>query len=421
MTDLFDKCAADGGYFGKYRLAGDEYYTQPVLDSLPGPRMDFSGKPQIMWSVNNYLGLAGNASIRAIASEAVRTHSVSAPMGSRMMTGTTNIHKDLEKQLADFEEKESAILFNYGYLGVMGTISALVGPDDVIVMDKLAHASIVDATFLAAGNFRVFRHNDMDSLEATLKKVNRNRKGGVLVVTEGTYGMTGDLAPLKEIVALKNQYDARLYIDDAHGCGVMGETGRGAGEYHGVQSEIDLYFGTFAKAFAAIGGFTAGPTGVVDYIRYNARTQVFAKSLPMVFVKSLIRTLKLVREGDELRGRMWEVSNALKDGLSELGFFVGPGASPICPVFVAAPDDELEQTATSMVKYLRDRGVFVTAVAYPVIPRSFLMFRMIPTAAHSDEDVQQTLEIFKQMRLETKLSVSMSQEQQGKINRLYAR
>jgi glycine C-acetyltransferase len=301
----------------------------------------------------------------------------------------------------------------------MGTIASLVGPDDVIVMDKLAHACIVDSALLAQGNFRVFRHNDMDSLESTLKHVNKGRKGGVLIVTEGTYGMTGDLASLPDIIALKKKYDARLFIDDAHGVGVMGETGRGAGEFFDVQEDIDLYFGTFAKAFASIGGFTAGPTDVIDWIRYNARTQVFAKSLPMVFVKSLIRTLKLIREGEERRERMWEVSNALKEGLRKLGFFVGPGAAPICPVWVTTTEEVMEETATQMVKFLRDRGVFVTAVAYPVIPKGFLMFRMIPTASHSDEDVIQTLDIFKQMRLETKLTVGMNKEQEAKINKLY--
>jgi len=418
--DLFAKCASDAGYFGQYRLADDEFFTKPVLDSFPGPHMDFQGRPQIMWSVNNYLGLADEESIRQRAAETIQTHSVSAPMGSRMMTGTTSTHKQFEAELAAFAQKESAILFNYGYLGVLGTIASLAGPDDVIVMDKLAHACIVDSAFLAPANFRVFRHNDMDSLEMTLKRVNRDRKGGVMVLTEGTYGMTGDLAPMDTICALKDRYEARLFVDDAHGFGVMGANGRGIGEYFGVQDQIDLYFGTFAKAFASIGGMTAGPRQVVDWIRYNARTQVFAKSLPMVYVRSLQRTLELVQDGQERRARMWAVSNALKTGLRELGYYVGPGAAPICPVFVTTPEDVMEETAKRMMTYLRERGIFVTAVAYPVIPRGFLMFRMIPTAAHSEDDVAETIRIFGEMRNEMALDVELNEEQVRRIKHLFA-
>ncbi len=418
--DLFDKCKTADGYFGDLRQMDDEYFTKPVLDSLPGPHMDFMGVPSIMWSVNNYLGLAQNEEIKAVAQETLSEHSVSSPMGSRMLTGTTSTHKAFERELAAFEQKESAILFNYGYLGVMGTIASLVGPDDVVVMDKLAHASIVDGTFLSQGQFRVFRHNDMNSLEALLKRINRDRKGGVLVVIEGTYGMTGDLANMVDICRLKDEYGARLFVDDAHGVGVMGENGLGIGEYFGVQDQIDIYFGTFAKAFASIGGFSAGPKEIIDWIRYNARTQVFAKSLPMVYVKSLMKTLEMIKDGKEIRERMWSISNRLKDGLRDIGLFVGPGKAPICPVFLTLPEEVQVETGKKMVFYLRNNGIYVSPVAYPVIPRGIIMFRMIPTAAHSEEDVDTTIKTFKTMRDELALETTISEEMEKKIMALFS-
>lgn len=417
--DIFDKCKTDAGNFGKYRHAEDDYFTRPVLNPIAGRTMKYKDREVIMWSVNNYLGLAENEDIKNSAIEAVKEFSVSSPMGSRMMSGNTKYHIDFEKKLAEYAQKEKAFLFNYGYLGVIGTIASLVQKDDVIVMDKLAHASIVDGVLLSNQTFRVFRHNDMRSLEKLLIRLNKNRKGGIFIVIEGTYGMTGDLAKLDEITYLKEKYNARLFIDDAHGFGVMGKEGRGTADFFGVQDKIDIYFGTFAKSFASIGGFSASQKEVVDWIQYNARTQVFAKSLPMVYVKSLDTTLGYVINGDENRKKMWANSNKLKDGLRELGYYVGKAKSPICPVFVTSEESKMEETATKMLTYLRDHDVFVTVVTYPVIPKGYFMFRMIPTASHIDEDIQKTVEVFKNMREELKLDISIDPDRKRQIDKIY--
>ena len=419
--DIFEKCTTDSGYFGVLRAQGDHYFTRPILNTLPGPRMEFLGKETIMWSVNNYLGLANNEEIKKAAMEALEKYSVSAPMGSRMMSGNTDEHIAFEKRLAAFEQKEDAILFNYGYMGVVGTIDSLTDADDIIVLDKLAHACIVDGSMASRAQVRVFRHNDMNSLETVLKRVNRERKGGVLVVTEGTYGMTGDLAPLKEICELKDKYDARLFSDDAHGIGVMGKTGMGTGEYFGVQDKIDIYFGTFAKAFAAIGGFSASRKDVVEWIKYNARTQVFAKSLPMVFVKALDKALDLIIDGDELRKKVWDISGKLKKGLRELGYYIGTGESPLCSVFVPIGDGDVHLVGGGMVRCLRENGVFVSAVIYPVIPLGLCMFRMVPSAAHTDKDVDETVAVFKKMREDLNLSLKMGDDEMSKIRKVYGK
>lgn len=408
--DIFNKTKTDGGYFGKFRLAGDRYYTLPVIDSLPGTHMNYDNHDCIMWSVNNYLGLAGNEELKQIASDTAKVWGTSGPMGSRMMSGNTSEHVKLEEALAKFSEKESSILFNFGYMGVQATIDtmvgAIVGSNDYIVVDKLDHASIMDAVFVATGlsadfksRVRVFKHNNMENLEAVLKRINRDRKAdqGVLIITEGVYGMTGDIAKLDEITALKEKYDARLFIDDAHGVGVMGPNGRGTAEHFGVQDKVDLYFGTFAKSFASIGGYTAASKDAVEWIRYNARTQVFAKSLPMVYVKVLQRTLEMVEQGHDRRKRLFEVSKKLGDGLRNLGFYVSKVDSPIVPVFTPS-DSENPQEAMGWLKYMRDNGIFGTGVLYPVIPRGITMFRVIPTANHTDEDIDRTLEVFKKMR-----------------------
>jgi glycine C-acetyltransferase len=290
---------------------------------------------------------------------------------------------------------------------VIGTISALVEKDDIIVMDKLCHASIVDAARGAVEDrksIRIFRHNDMDSLEKTLRQVNEVRKKGALLLTEGVYGMTGDTAKLDSICELNDKYEARLFIDDAHGFGVMGKTGGGMGEYMGVQDQIDIYLGTFAKAFASIGGFSASRGDVVEWIHYNARTQVFAKSLPMVYVKSLQKTLEFVRNGDARRARLFQVSRKLADGLRQLGFYIRKVESPIVPVFVPGGDPVV---AMEWISYLREKGVFVSGVAYPVIPKKCIMFRMVPTASHNDTDIETTVEAFKNLRDDKKLDLDI--------------
>ncbi|HHS13391.1 MAG TPA: pyridoxal phosphate-dependent aminotransferase family protein [bacterium] len=403
--DLFEKCKTDSGYFGPFRVQDDEYFTRPLLDPIPGTRMKFHGKPVIQWSINNYMGLAENEELRALAVEAAKKYGTSSPMGSRMMTGNTERHKELERQLADYMEKESAVLFNYGYLGVIGTIQSLVDTQDIILLDKLSHASMVDGTLGASGKFRVFKHNDMDSLEMHLKRINRDRKGGVLIVTEGVFGMMGDLADLPGICELKEKYDARLFIDDAHGFGVMGENGQGTAFHYGVQDKIDVHFGTFAKAFAAIGGVTGSSKKVVDWIRYNARTQVFAKSLPMIYVEVLMRTLELIRDDQEgRRKKMRENAVKLKKGLRSLGYTVGDVPSPITPVYVPAGD---LQVSMNIIKSLRDLGIFITGVMYPVVPKGIILFRMIPTASHTDEEIQLTIDAFRKVRDDLKLKLDM--------------
>ena len=408
MTDLFDKCRGEAGYFGYFRARDDTYFSRPVLEGVPGPRMRFQGREVIMWAINNYLGLAGNEAVRAVARDSLERWGTYTPMGSMMLTGNTETHIALERKLASFLQKPSATVFNYGYLGVIGTITALIGPVDIVVMDKLSHASIVDGTVLASAGkrFRPFKHNDMDNLEFHLKGARRDCKGGILIATEGVYGMRGDIADLKGICDLKDRYGARLYVDDAHGFGVMGENGRGTGEHLGVQDRIDLYFGTFAKAFAAIGGVTAGEEEPIRWIKYNARTNVFAKSLPMVYVEAISVTLDQIASRPELRRRMWDVARRLQDGLVGLGFDIGDTRSPITPVYVPAGD---LPTAMAMVRILRDEyGVFVSGVTYPVVPPGVVMFRMIPTAAHSDEDVDTTLDAFRMLR--DRLALDLSQK-----------
>ncbi len=423
FTDVFAKCGTDGGYFGKMRAMGDDDYTRPTLPPNPDRKMEFKGREHIMWSINNYLGLANHPEVIEVGHRALDEFGVSSPMGSRMMSGNSAYHQEFERELADFTGKEAAFLFNYGYMGVQGTIQSLLGKDDIMVMDKLSHACIVDGAFLAqsmnGAQLRVFKHNNMDNLEQVLKRINRDRKGGVLIMTEGVYGMTGDLATLKEITDLARKYDARLYIDDAHGWGTMGSQGRGTADHFGVQDEVDIYFGTFAKSFASIGGFSASTKSVTEWITYNARTQVFAKSLPMVYVQTLRKTFDLVKNGDDRRDRMWKISNSLKNGLRDLGFYVGPGEAPICSVFVPLGEHSMEHVGARTAGFLRQNGVFVTAIAYPVIPLGLLMFRMIPTAAHTEEDVAETLRVFREMRDKLGLRLTMTEDEDKKIRKVY--
>ncbi len=414
MSDIFEKCNTDGGYFGRFRSQGDMYYSQPILEGTPGPRMKFQGREVIVWAINNYLGIAGRDELSAAAAAALARHGPSAPMGSRLLTGNSKEHIELERRFAAFCGKPASVVFNYGYLGVLGTVSALVGREDTVVIDSLSHASMIDATVLASAGrrFHPFKHNDMDDLEHHLRAARRDGKGGILVITEGVFGMKGNLARLREICRLKKEYGARLFVDDAHGFGVMGDNGRGTGEHFGCQDDIDLYFGTFAKAFAAIGGVTAGEKSVVEWIRYNARTNVFAKALPLIYVKTVEAALTLVETQPQRRERMWSIARRLQKGLVDLGFDIGDTESPITPVYVIAGD---ETTAMAMIAELREKhGVFVSGVTYPVVPRGVILFRMIPTAAHSEEDVDRTIEAFRAMRDGMKLDLSTKPSQQNR-------
>ena len=405
MTDLFEKCSGDGGYFGKYRVRNDHYVVQPILDSLPGPNMVFNGKPVIMWGVNNYLGIAGNQKIKSAAIKSLNQYSTSTPMGSRLLTGTTTKHIELEKKLAAYCDKPASILFNYGYLGIIGSISALIGNKDEVIIDKLSHASMLDGTLLAmAGRkFRVFKHNNMKSLEQQLQTARLKNKAGILIVIEGVYGMRGDLANIPEIVPLAKKYDARILIDDAHGFGVMGPTGRGTPEHFNLSKEIDLYFGTFAKAFAAIGGVTAGPKKVIDYIRFNARTNVFAKALPTIYVDTIDETLNEIEEHPEYRDQLWNNAHQLQTGLQQLGYSIGDTQSPITPVYITGGPELAEK----IMKTLRDEyGIFLSGVTYPVVPKGLNLFRMIPTAKHTQQDIDTTLAAFKAIKSELNLNFS---------------
>jgi glycine C-acetyltransferase len=408
QRDIFAKCSSGAGNFGFLRARGDTFFTRPTLDSLPGPRMRFAGRNCVMWSINDYLGLSGHPGLKDVAAATARDWGVSGPMGSRMMSGTTSAHLELEAALAQVCGKPDAVIFNFGYLGVLGTIQALTGPDDIIIMDKLAHASIVDAARMAVSQprqLRVFRHNDMNTLERLLQSVEKERKGGVLILAEGIYGMTGDCAPLADIVRLKKQYDARLFIDDAHGFGVVGPDGRGAGALCGVGADVDVYFSTFAKAFASIGGVSAAEHDVVEWIKYNARTQVFARGLPMVVVATLLEAISVLEaEGNDRRKLMWARSHALAQGLRHLGFYVQDLPSPLVPVLLPSGDvaDAMAWTA-----FLREHGVFVSPVSYPVIPRGACLFRLVPTASHSEADVAETLDAFKALRDANKLNLDM--------------
>ena len=414
MVDLFDKCLTDSGDFGYYRVHKDNYFTQPILEGVPAPRMVFQGKEVIMWAINNYIGLANNEEIKEVARQSMEKWGTFTPMGSRMLTGNTEKHIALEQKLANFLQKPAAILFNYGYLGVIGTLTSLIDAKDQIIMDRLSHASMIDAAMLASygRRFRTFRHNDMNHLESQLKDAQKNRKGGILIVTEGVFGMRGDLADLKGICALKEKYEARLFIDDAHGFGILGKNGSGLGEHLGVQDRIDLYFGTFAKAFAAIGGVTAGETAPIDYIRYNARTQVFAKSLPMLFVDVLSASLDVIMNRPELREKTWRIARLLQKGLVELGYDIGDTQTPITPVYVPAGDAE---TGMKMVRMLREEyGIFVSGVMYPVVPIGVVLFRMIPTASHTEEDVEKTLDAYKNLRDRMNLDLSQKPSQKNR-------
>ena len=402
MTDIFDRIEKDsGGPLGQYRKRAFGYFMYPKLEGEIGPHMRFNGKEVLCWSLNNYLGLANHPEIRKVDGEAAARWGLAYPMGSRMMSGHTSLHERMERELADFEKKEDAFLFNFGYQGIISTIDALCTRHDVIVYDSEAHACLIDGCRLHQGKRMVYPHNNIEKCEKTIQralKVCEETGGGVLLITEGVYGMTGALGILDQIVELKKKYDFRIMIDDAHGFGVMGEHGRGTSEHFGCMDGIDLYIGAFAKSMAIIGGFVAGPHNIIDYLRYNLRSQIYAKSLPMPIVEGCLKRLEIRRskEGDELRGKLWVVTRALQDGFRKLGFDIGPAQACVTPVFIEGTIPQ----ATNIVVDLRENyGIFCSVVTYPVIPKGLLMFRIIPTAAHTLEDVDRTLQAFSEVRV----------------------
>ena len=399
--DIFERISKDsGGPIGQYRERADGYFAFPRLEGELGPRMIFDGREVLCWSLNNYLGLANHPEIRRVDAEAAAKYGLAAPMGARMMTGHTRMHEHFEHELADFEKKEAAYLFNFGYQGIVSTIDTLTNPHDVIVYDNEAHACLLDGIRLHIGNKYKYRHNNMEDLEKKLKvatEVVAKTGGGILVITEGVYGMTGALGNLAGIVALKKKYNFRILIDDAHGFGVMGPTGRGTSEHFGVMDDIDIYIGAYAKAMAIIGGFVAGPKYVIDYLRYNMRSQMYAKSLPLAIVEGCEKRLEIIRsaEGDALRAQLWKVTRALQKGFRDLGFDIGPAEACVTPVHVQG--DVVQ--ATNIAMDLRENyRIFCSVITYPVIPKGMIIFRIIPTAAHTMDDVNYTLNAFTEVK-----------------------
>lgn len=396
--DLFEKLLQDRGPLGRHSEVDEGYFMFPKLEGEIAPRMVWRGKEVLTWSLNNYLGLANHPKVRKADADAAARWGAGYPMGARMMSGNTELHLQLEQELATFVEKESAYLLNFGYQGILSIIEALVDRKDVIVYDSESHACIVDGVRLHMGKRFVFPHNNLENLEKQLVRAERLAKesgGGILVITEGVFGMSGDMGSLKEIVALKEKYNFRLLIDDAHGFGTMGKKGMGAAEEQGVQDGIDLYFSTFAKSMAGIGAFIAGPRGIIDYLKYNMRSQVFAKSLPMIYVEGGLQRLKMLREEPEHKAKLWKVVNALQTGLKEKGFNIGNTQSPVTPVILRGA----LSVATILNKDLRENfNIFCSVVIYPVVPKDVIMIRLIPTASHTLEDVEETIAAFTEIK-----------------------
>ena len=395
MADIFERLVKHYGPIGQHRDVAYGYYAFPKLEGEIGSRMIFRGKEMVVWSLNNYLGLANHPEVRKVDAEASAQFGLAYPMGARMMSGNSVHHEQLENELAAFEQKEDAILMNFGYQGIMSAIDTLCSRHDVIVYDAESHACIIDGLRLHPGHRYVFKHNDMEDFEKQMQRatklIEEQGRGGILVITEGVFGMAGDQGKLKEICALKDKYEFRLLVDDAHGFGTLGTTGAGAGEEQGCQDAIDLYFSTFAKSMASIGAFIAGPRVIIDYIRYNVRSQIFAKSLPMPIVLGNLKRLEMLRTMPELKEKLWSNAMKLQSGLKERGFDIGKTDSPVTPVYMKGGVEE----ATAMVRDIRENyGVFCSIVVYPVIPKGHIIYRLIPTAAHNDEDIQLTLEAF---------------------------
>ncbi|MDR9373318.1 MAG: pyridoxal phosphate-dependent aminotransferase family protein [Schleiferiaceae bacterium] len=393
--DLFKKIEKNFGPLGHYQQAAEGYYMFPKLEGPISNRMMFKGDEHIVWSINNYLGLANHPEVRKADAEAAQEWGLAYPMGSRMMSGNSERHEELERRLADFEGKEAAVLLNYGYQGIMSAIDALVGRHDVLVYDAECHACIMDAIRMHLGKSFAYRHNDMQSLETQLQRAHKHMEGNpqasLLVISEGVFGMKGDQGNLRDIVGLKEKYPFRLLVDDAHGFGTLGETGAGAGEEQGVMEDIDVYFATFAKSMASIGAFLAGDKMVMDFLRYNLRSQIFAKSLPMPLVEGNLLRLKMLQEKSELRENLWRVVRALQGGLTSAGFNIGVTNSCVTPVFLKGSVEE----AMALVYDLRTNyRIFCSIVIYPVIPKGEIILRLIPTAVHSLDDVNRSIEAF---------------------------
>ena len=398
MRDLFDRMRQDKGPLGKWAEIAEGYFAFPKLEGPISNRMNFKGKEVITWSVNDYLGLANDPEVRKVDADAAAKYGSAYPMGARLMSGHTDLHEKLQNQLAEFVSKEAAYVLNFGYQGILSTIDSLVSKNDVIVYDIDSHACIIDGVRLHLGKRFTYQHNDMESLEKNLKratKIAEETNGGILVISEGVFGMRGEQGRLKDIVELKKKFKFRLLVDDAHGFGTLGKTGAGAGEEQGVQDEIDVYFATFAKSLASTGAFIASDKEIIDFLKYNMRSQVFAKSLQMQLVEGILKRLEMLRTRPEFKQKLWDNVNKLQSGLKERGFDIGTTQSCVTPVYLKGSVPE----AMALVKDLRENHkIFCSIVVYPVIPKGLILLRLIPTASHNFDDIEETLEAFSSIR-----------------------
>ena len=398
MKDLFQRIIENKGPLGKWASIAEGYFVFPKLEGEISNRMKFNGKEVITWSVNDYLGLSNHPEVRKADADAGKKYGSAYPMGARMMSGHTYLHENLENKLANFVSKESAYVLNFGYQGILSIIDTLVSKNDVIVYDIDSHACIVDGVRLHVGKRFTFQHNDIESLEKNLvRAVNIVNKtgGGILVISEGVFGMRGEQGKIKEIVKLKEKYNFRLLVDDAHGFGTLGKTGAGAGEEQGVQDDIDVYFATFAKSLASTGAFVAGSKEVIKFLKYNMRSQMFAKSLQMQLVAGALKRLELLKNIPELREKLWRNVKMLQNGLVERGFDIGSTQSCVTPVFLKGDVPE----AMVLVKDLREKyNIFCSIVVYPVIPKGLILLRLIPTSTHNSDDIRETLAAFTAIR-----------------------
>ena len=398
VKDLFERIENNMGPLGKWASQAEGYFVFPKLEGELGPRMMFHGKNVLNWSINDYLGLANHPEVRKADTDAAIKYGAAYPMGARMMSGHTDAHEQLEQELAAFVHKEACYLLNFGYQGIMSTIDALVTKNDVIVYDVDAHACIIDGVRLHMGKRFTYRHNDVESMEKNLQRATKLAEttgGGILFITEGVFGMRGQQGKLREVVEMKKRYNFRLLVDDAHGFGTLGKTGAGAGEEQGVQDDIDIYFSTFAKSMANIGAFVAADKNIIDFLKYNLRSQMFAKALPMIQTVGSLKRLELLRNSSELKDKLWVIVNALQNGLKDKGFNIGDTNTCVTPVYLEGSIPE----AMIMVNDLRENyGIFLSIVVYPVIPKGIILLRMIPTASHTIADVDETLSAFENIR-----------------------
>jgi len=398
MSDIFEKVIKNMGPLGAHIKEAHGYFTFPKLEGELGPNMVFNGKERLNWSLNNYLGLANHPEVRKADADAAAQYGMAYPMGARMMSGNSNPHEQLERELAAFMAKEDSILLNFGYQGVLSIIDAMVDRHDVIVYDAESHACIVDGVRLHQGHRFQFKHNDLESCEKQLQRATRlveKTGGGIFLITEGVFGMSGNQGDLKGIVALKQKYNFRMFVDDAHGFGTMGKTGAGTAEEQNLTNDIDLIFSTFAKSMASIGAFVAGPKAILDYLRYNLRSQIYAKSLPMPLVVGALKRLDLIRTQPQLKEKLWENVNALQFGLKNAGFNIGTTTTPVTPVILSCTVAE----STHLTFDLRENyNIFCSIVVYPVIPKGILILRLIPTAAHTLAEVERTITAFKEIK-----------------------